>query len=164
MSLEKKVEQVGIFLYEYYVDEYGKKQGILKKYDLDKKLCEELEYGDDYLNGRFFKYEDGALILEGSYLLNRLDGVVQEYYKDGKLKSKSTYISGKLHGRKESYFESGVISTVVNYFEDKLHGKKEKFYENGNLEFEGYYTKNNMSGIWKWYDRNGNLLKVKEYV
>lgn len=49
MKLEKKVEEVGIYLYEYYIDENSRKQGILKKYDLNKNLCEELEYKDDYL-------------------------------------------------------------------------------------------------------------------
>ena len=141
MKLEKKVEQVGIFLYDYFIDELNRKQGVLKKYNLDKELCEELEYKDDYLNGKTLK----------------------EYYKDGKLKSISNYSNGKLHGKKENYFENGKISTITYYNEDKLDGKKQKFYESGNLEFEGYYTKNNMSGIWKWYDQDGKIVKEKEY-
>lgn len=163
MKLKREVEQVGIFLYEYYIDEFGRKQGILKKYNLDKILCEELEYKDDYLNGKALKYEAGELISEGEYLLNKLNGTIKEYYKDKKIKTISNYVEGKLQGRKEIYFENGNLSTVTNYFQDKLHGKKEKFYEDGTLEFEGYYEKNNMVGTWKWFDRDGKLLKIKEY-
>ena len=36
MKLEKKVEQVGIFLYDYFIDELNRRQGVLKKYNLDK--------------------------------------------------------------------------------------------------------------------------------
>jgi antitoxin component YwqK of YwqJK toxin-antitoxin module len=163
MKLEKKVEQVGIFLYDYFIDELNRKQGVLKKYNLDKELCEELEYKDDYLNGKTLKYENGVAIFEGNYLLNKLDGEVREYYKDGKLKSISNYSNGKLHGKKENYFENEKISTITYYNEDKLDGKKQKFYESGNLELEGYYAKNNMSGIWKWYDQDGKIVKEKEY-
>lgn len=164
MRLEKKVEEVGIFLYEYYVDENGKKQGILKKYNLDKTLCEELEYRDDYLNGKVLKYREGRVCLECNYILNRLDGVMTEYYESGKIKSISNYVAGKLQGKKEIYFENGKLATVTNYLEDKLNGEKKKYYESGELEFEGQYEKNNMVGIWKWYDREGNLLKTKEYM
>ena len=30
MKLQKKVEQVGIFLYDYFIDELNRKQGVLK--------------------------------------------------------------------------------------------------------------------------------------
>lgn len=161
--MEKIVEQVGIFLYEYFKDGDGKKQGILKKYDLNKTLCEELEYKDDYLNGKVLKYEDGRLVLQSSYILNRLDGELKEYYRDGNIKSISQYSLGKLHGKRENYFENGKISMVTHCIEDKLDGKKEKYYENGQLEMEGYYCKNNMVGVWKWYDKDGKILKVKEF-
>ncbi len=163
MKLEKKVEEVGIYLYEYYIDKNSRKQGILKKYDLNKNLCEELEYKDDYLNGKVIKYENGIVYLECNYILNKLDGIMTEYYSNGNIKSVSNYIQGKLHGKKEIYLENGRLLTVTTYFEDKLDGKKMKFYETGDVEFEGYYSKNNMSGTWKWYDKSGEVVKIKNY-
>lgn len=163
MKLEKIVEQVGIFLYEYYVDLNGLKQGILKKYNLDKSLCEEIEYKDDYLNGKVLKYEENKIVYEGDYLKNKLDGFLKEYYKNNNLKSCTTYKMGKLEGEKIEYFENGKISTITNYFNDKLNGEKKRFYESGILKFEGYYKDNNMCRIWKWYDKDGSLLKIKEY-
>lgn len=159
MKVIRVVEEVGRYLYEYYLDENKNKQGVLKKFNSDKILCEELEYKDDMLDGVCYYYEDGKLISKLTYKKNRLDGESLSYYLNGEIKSESFFIDGKQEGECKNYSCEGVLLSVTNYKNSKLHGEKRKYYENGQLEMVGYYENNSMVGVWKWYDIHGELIK-----
>lgn len=158
MSIERVVEQVGNFLYEYYVDENKNKQGELKKFK-DKVLCEKLNYRDDMLDGECIYYEGETLIAKKNYKRNRLDGKIVEYYPNGNIKTESFYVEGNQEGESKNFSQEGVLLSVTNYKKGKLNGEKRKYFPSGELEMIGYYENNNMVGTWKWFDTLGNVIR-----
>ena len=186
---------------EHYKD--GKRNGLCKTcyYRPSKKYGTEIDhviennYIDDLLDGEF-PYEefnkDGELILKGSLIDNRKEGI-WKHYKNNELVSQDFYSQGTLVGSIESNIPAPrqhkitallpdikKIASCLKKKETKIEQNgdhihryevigdlKDGFYQefdcNEHLQEEGHYRQGKKVGIWKRYNEEGLLSSEVPY-
>ena len=168
----------------YTVDEYNRRQGVSKIYDLSGRLLKKSIYKDGdvisyeayYLDGQLSLkyttssekdtlyetyiryYENGKLWEKRTDKNGKTDGLIEEYYEDGKLKIKCTYQDGKRKGPFEKYFRNGNLEEKGTYL-DEYHfdGPYERYHENGQLREKSTYKNGQLDGLYESYFENGQL-------
>ena len=83
----------------YYLDRYGRKQGIEKEYYPSGELRSLTSYVDGILNGLYRQwYPNGNPKIETTYLNGKLNGLYRTWYENGKL----WFEHGKSHKKSET--------------------------------------------------------------
>jgi len=165
---------------EIQYDEKGKKNGILRNYDLDGKIVYEM----DYLKGEIvaYKYYDkegkvlkearkhkgefdfvgfypeGTKNLEGTYTTEGRVKLWKYYDSYGNLTSEENYNNkGKLHGTAKNYYLNGKLKNEMKYANGQPEGYFVSYYKNGKIMNEGWYKDGLMKGYWNTYYADGTL-------
>ena len=152
---------------EYYNDrklffegEYskGKRNGKGKEYDDNGKLIFEGEYLNGQRNAKGKEYNEyGKLLFEGEYEkgkkisgkmydlkeniyidLEKVKGLIEEYYPDTKILYECEYSNGERNGKGKEY-NNGKLIFEGEYKNDKRNGIGKEYNYNGQIKFEGKY-------------------------
>lgn len=93
------------------------RHGAIKNYYPDScKLLEVIHYKEGKKNGVWQKYfEEGVLLVEGSYQNDLLDGSIQFFYATGKTHIKGQYVNGMKNGKWMYFTEEGKLDYEENY-------------------------------------------------
>jgi antitoxin component YwqK of YwqJK toxin-antitoxin module len=64
-------------------------------------------------NGKWTEYFPGTRTakIEGTYMMDKLNGPFKEYYQNGKLKAEGEYMTGKKNGEWKFYLPNGTLDT-----------------------------------------------------
>lgn len=165
----------------------GKKTGIVKMYNLEGNLVQELTYDGDDITAYTFRDSDGKILTEGSiekkelkivgkypngnqnvegtYKKSERIGKWKFYSSDGVLSSVENYNDeGKLDGKITNYIGDGIVENVTRYEDNQQSGYFEDYYNNGKLYEQGNYCEDQRCGLWIRYYRNGTIKKTTYYL
>jgi uncharacterized protein len=172
---------------EIQYDEKGKKNGILKNYDLDGKIIYEMEYLKGEVvaykyydkEGKILKearkhkgefefvgfYPEGTKNIEGIYTAEGRTKLWKFYDSFGNLTSEENYNNkGKLQGKVKNYYTNGKLKDEMNYVNDLPEGYYVSYYKNGKIMNEGWYENGKMKGYWNAYYADGTPENRLYYV
>ena len=76
------------------------------------------------------------------------DGPFEEYYDNGELMLKGTFKDGVPDGPLESYYPNGQLDTKGTLKDGVLDGPYERYYDNGQLGWKGSYKDGELCGEW----------------
>ena len=79
------------------------------------------------------------------------DGPFEEYYDNGELMLKGTFKDGVPDGPLESYYPNGQLDTKGTLKDGVLDGPYERYYDNGQLGWKGSYKDGELCG--EWFER-----------
>jgi hypothetical protein len=177
-------------------DAKGKKQGPWRKsYPNSSVLVYEGTFKDDRPVGTFTYYfesgakkaiiehglkggksavllffENGQLLSDGFYHLEKKDSLWYNYAPSGELISAENYKNDLLHGKAVYYYKEGQVlehklqvERKVNYQAGKLHGVYQAYFYNGKLKQEGTFEKGLKQGIWTEYNSAGQKVATMKY-
>ena len=161
----------------------GKRNGIGKEYNYDRKLIFEGEYLNGKRNGKGKEYNDfGVLIFEGEFINDyKSKG---KFYVKGKLeyegefkirkkwngngydkKGKIIYTLINGTGKVQEYNDFGVLIFEGEYLNGEKNGKAKEYHEkNGKMSFRVEYLDGVRNGKAKEYDEYGKLIFNGEYI
>ena len=71
------------------------------------------------------------------YDLEKLKGLVKEYYDNGELEFKGEYLNGKRNGKGKEYYDNGILDFEGEYLDGKWNGKGKEYYDKDKLKYEG---------------------------
>ncbi|WP_460220525.1 hypothetical protein [Psychroserpens sp. MEBiC05023] len=165
----------------------GVKNGIEKKYGINKKLSSEGTLLNGSYHGEYRTYHsNGNIYEEGHYDKGLLEGIVKRFYRDGTLESKFKYSKGKLDGLYVSYDYDGLLFNEFNYKNGemvsyKFFDKKGNIIEENSREDDNFYYKGfspngilvseglfdnsgGKKGTWKFYSNNGIKIEEGNYI
>jgi len=123
------------------------------------------ESGKKIEHGTYTKwYENGKIMIQGTYQDGKREGVWREYFRDGTLKAEGPYLNGERHGAWVIYYESGNKHWEGSYASGEKDGlwiefansKEEKRFS----EVE-YRNGKEVPGTFRQYDAYGNVVKTK---
>jgi len=160
----KSVSEINDLGYKttYSVDpETQLKEGLLKVYDANDKLYEEVNYLAGKINGtRTLYYPNGNKEVVENMLAGKYVGLFQSFYESGGVKVEGNYENNIAIGKWKSFYESGKLKDVTNFENNEENGPFIEYYENGNLKAEGNYKDgDNEHGLLLLYDEQGQLEK-----
>jgi len=121
--------------------------------------------GKQVYHGPFTKwYENGEVMIQGTYRDGKKNGVWKEYFRNGILKSEGAYVNGLKEGKWIIYYGSGHKHWEGNYHQNLKEGlwieyantKEEKKF----AEVE-YKAGKEVPGTYLQYDAYGNVVKRK---
>jgi antitoxin component YwqK of YwqJK toxin-antitoxin module len=145
---------------------HQKKQGKYQEFDASGLISEKY-FKQGVLDGVETIYFSGGEKIDGQF--NYVDGVHQGafsfyYERNGQLKQKGTYINNKIEGLLISYYEDGTLKEEVNHVNGLTKGPFKEFNEAGIVVAEGYFTtkganENLEHGLLKIFDESGSLSK-----
>lgn len=152
------LESVGMYI-------KGKPQGTFKFYHPSGKPHGEINHdADGKAQGPVtWFYEDGTMEAQSTFVNDKLEGLVSEYYKNGQIKTKTHYSNGKKNGTNSNFHESGSQISEENWKNDLKDGAFIKYGTNGTKSIEEFYVENKRHGELKQYDQDGRLASVTTY-
>ncbi|WP_316826563.1 TonB family protein [Pedobacter miscanthi] len=107
------------------------------------------------LNGGYFEYENGKILLKGLYLNNKKTGLWTNFDADGKPKESKIFEEDKLNGPHIQYWKNGNTKWSEHYAKAYKVGESKLFYEDGKLALKELYDgKGNLTDS-TYLDRNG---------
>lgn len=123
------------------------------------------ENGRKIEHGTYTKwYENGKIMIQGTYQDGKREGTWREYFRNGVLKAEGSYVGGKREGAWIIYYESGNKHWEGNY----LNGEKEGLWvEFANTREAKKFTEveykagKEVPGTFRQYDAYGNVVKKK---
>ncbi len=154
-------------------------EGVWKFYDEQGKMKEEISYKEGKKHGRYRKYEQGILLSECFYDLERLDSISRWFYPTGQVKKSIPFVDDFEHGKGFDYDVDGTILGMQTYrsgvmvknlkmnrtdSEGRKQGLHMEFYENGMTKWEGNYFNDLKDGYFKYYDKEGSLIKNERWI
>lgn len=165
----------------------GNKTGIVKTFNSEGKLIQELTYkGEDIVAYNFRdnnetiltegeiekkelnitgKFPNGNMQVEGTYTKSERTGKWKFYDANGVLSSVENYNQeGQLDGKLTNYFGDGNIETVTRYKEGERDGYYEDYYFDGSLFEQGNFCEGERCGLWVRYFKNGQISKETYYL
>lgn len=118
-------------------------------------------------NGKFSTfYKDGGIQKSGTYLNDRLDGIVEWYSKNSNLIARCTYrdnfpysgvcLKTDFISYKNDILYQGYI--LSNYYNFKLDGESEKFDKHNKLTAVSTYEMDKLVNQKKWLNKNNNKI------
>ena len=123
----------------------------------------ESEYKDGWKHGlEIRKWESGATMHRGSYVMGKQQGEWQNWFSNGQLRSQITYRDGEPFGPRTLWHESGAVDTKL---EERTREDGSKYlvqfgwHPNGQRSVEGQlYDEIGLSaeGIWRVWSERGN--------
>jgi antitoxin component YwqK of YwqJK toxin-antitoxin module len=128
---------------EYYEEDC--RQGECKYYNQNGFLNEVINYINDSMDGKYYKYQDGILETECEY-----------YYSQSEF---DEYMGELLVGDYINYYSNGQIKDKCCYEDGKKNGEYIKYHENGKIKAKGNYENNYLVGYEYRYDIDGNLIE-----
>lgn len=174
---------VGFFKDDYPVGEFthyyenGKTQTVLLHAQKGKKAYAKMYYEDGvklkaegvyYLKKKdsLWRYyrQDGALLKEEPYKMNKLHGLLKVYYPNGFVFEEMSFVDGVKEGAWKQYYINGNIKFESEYREDLLQGVIKVYHPNGGLYKYGYYLNSLKDGRWVQYDEDGKKVLEETYV
>lgn len=79
----------------------------------------------------------------------------KEYYENGILMMEGTFANNVREGDWVAYFPDGKVQSTGTYKDGMRTGKSKVYYENGHLWMDGWYTDDRKCGEWIFYDEQG---------
>lgn len=168
------------------------KTGKWLNYTATGTLINLAEYDNGVKSGIYMEFDNGgALILQESYLNNKLDGeqkkygvgpggrvlrsnysfkngsyhgTCTDYTESGTMRSQMQYNEGKKDGTTKWYYTNGKLAMFQTYQNDLLNGPQELYNQQGVLTGDGDYLKNLKSGVWTEYYDNGKMKAKGNYT
>ncbi len=122
-------------------------------------------------DGPYKEYTNDILIVDGTYVMNKKNGVWKTYDVDGKLSIEGSYVNGK-HINEWKYYDNGKLFLLRNYIDTVNRQIYITVYDKEELKVaEGYQIegmKNNKLdyiniGTWIYYYKNGKIKKAIDY-
>jgi antitoxin component YwqK of YwqJK toxin-antitoxin module len=99
---------------EFYLK--GKKNGIHKSFYENGQASEEIEWVNDYKEGKWMQYfEDGTVKLKATHNFNMVNGRYYYYYPNGLLMILGNFVDDKRHGPWVFYDENGKEKYTIEY-------------------------------------------------
>ena len=160
--------------------------GFYREDYANNELKYEVMCNDGKLEGPFSTFysmvKPRAVMIQGSFKENEIDGELCIFYKNGKLKKKDSYKKGKKEGICRSYHLNGKLEREENYIDGIISGEYkiynenevmvekgqiknevqdgiiEKFYHSGTPYILYYINDNKINGKFQAFYRNGNLM------
>ena len=119
----------------------GKRMGVWKIFNRDRKLISEIEYERDLKHGRCIKYHQttGKPLEERTYVYGILEGSYKKYTATGEIVAEGEFVAGKK-------------SELWTYN-----------YSSGKIKSTGQYKNGLKEGKWEYYNRKEELKKTVEY-
>ena len=164
----------------------GKREGILKSFDITGRLIAEIEYKNDMISGYICNYHiNGNIALKAEYKENHPNGKMMSFYESGVLQFETNYENGVLNGYTASYDEfgdkiieftykdglkngeytayfpktnGGGISEKCFYINDLICGKRITYYPNGEKMTETTYENGRPQTYTKMYTQKGKEI------
>jgi antitoxin component YwqK of YwqJK toxin-antitoxin module len=145
----------------FYTNDEGQKHGTYKRYHLNGKLAEEVNYENGLRQGkRVLFFEDGKVESESNYQNDLVNGISKVYYPSGEIKVEYPYINNVINGTFKKYFKNGTVMEEVTFANNQENGPFKEYYENGNLKWEGTFIDGDKEiGLLQEYAEDGTLVK-----
>lgn len=165
--------------------------GILEKeYYFSSELKVSYTVKDGKLNGSFSHLRENILLIEGSYLNNKLHGAYKKYYPNRQVEIAVIFEEGVTQPGMKTYHENGnicidetfdktkEIRIAKEYDEDGklvfiteyvlnennlVDGKITRYNDNGTIWWKANYKNSKKFGKYLSYHKNGKLLKEEYY-
>lgn len=137
------------------------RQGVLRRYDPEGKLVEEVNYESDTLQGlRILYYSEGDTQTVETYDRGLFEGPWRTYYENGVLKQEGLYAGNQMTGEWRRYYQNGQLMEVVTFSGNAENGPFVEYYPNGKLKAEGAYLDGDYEhGLLKEYNEEGLLVR-----
>jgi antitoxin component YwqK of YwqJK toxin-antitoxin module/Tfp pilus assembly protein PilF len=136
---------------QYDTQKWYNKNGLLTEVDA---------ISDGKFNGEFTIYYNlgsDFLNYKGTYLDDKLQDTLFEYYDDGKLASQKVFKNGSTNGDYASFYRNGQVANQFKLINGNREGLYKSYYKNGKLREEGEYKNGVSIGIWKSYYEDGTI-------
>lgn len=99
--------------------------------------------------------EQGHVISEEYYTLDKRDSTWYTYYINGSVSSEVFYHEGERNGPYITYLQDKTVLFRGNYIQDKKAGCWYYYNPNGSQEHEEFFTMDKPDSIWRWYYPDG---------
>lgn len=107
-------------------------------------------------------FHEGRKLYEWTWKNGKSDGYNESTYDDGSVRFKGTYVNEKLEGEVFNYYKD-TLSSFNNYKNGKRQGASKEYHKNGTLFAEGSYDNSDKVGVWEFYREDGSLASIEEY-
>lgn len=145
-------------------NDQGKREGTWKYYHFSGGIDAIENFKDGELEGPVeHHYEDGTLMLKGTYVNGKKEGEFLRYYNTGALNTSEQYKNGMLNGIRKVYYRSGELNAVENYKDDVWEGEFTTYFRNGKIEKSGTALNGKLTGLYRLYYDNGKLAVEGNY-
>ena len=139
--------------------------GFYREDYANNELKYEVMCNDGKLEGPFSTFysmvKPRAVMIQGSFKENEIDGELCIFYKNGNMKEKISYKDDKKNGEYFYFYENGQLKYRVVYKDDKEEGNYIIFDENSKLQELGHFNDGKKTGVaFKFYE-NG---RIKERI
>lgn len=161
-----------------------KLNGIIERLDREGRLQSRMTYKDGILEGPYELYNQGFLLLKGTYQNGKKEGVEEGFasngvvilkrmYQDGSLNGPMTiymppqgqkiqeckYIQGLLEGPFIRYYPSGTVMLEASYKGGLLEGPSTSFYPDGKVQVHAIYAAGRIVGEEEKFSPRGRRIK-----
>jgi antitoxin component YwqK of YwqJK toxin-antitoxin module len=109
-------------------------------------------------------FDNGQLMLDVTYALDKETGPARGYFRDGKLRFEGAYVDGAEDGEWTTYHGDGTIASRGRYARGKKTGRWIYNYAGGVKKEEGDYEDGAPSGVWTSYHPNGTRAAEGAYA
>lgn len=156
-------KEVGVF--KFYSEFYSTHPLVIKTYSGTNSICKVqfftqtgVKESEGEMRGKLrvgkWTYYDGAgvkVVLEETYVNDKLSGEKRVFYPDGSLTEVSYYKKGKLNGESLRYTDKGKLIAKVPYQNGQIHGKIFYYHNTGIIHETGFYDEGKRVGRWEFY-------------
>ena len=158
-----KDKEVGVF--KFYSEFYSTNALIVKTYTFGNPISK-VQYftqtgkkeSEGKLNGKtrigkwtYFGRTGENVVLQESYVNDKLSGKKRVFYPDGSLTELNHYKNWRLHGESIRYTDKGKLIAKVPYENGKIHGKIFYYHHTGMIRETGFYDEGKRVGRWEFY-------------
>lgn len=156
-----KVEENGVLLETYEINNDSIRHGITKKYYSEGHLYEMSNYENGKLHGeRLLYYPDGTVEIRENHCQGKFCDSLTTYYKNGAKKMVGIYTDGSMNGIVKGYYDTGELKEEVTFNENIEQGPFREYHKNGSLMWTGTYLNGpNEFGILMEYDESEKMIK-----
>ncbi len=91
------------------------------------------------------------------------NGIIKYKYPNGRIKKEVSYIDNILDGTSYEYYENKYLKAEINYSQGVLNGWQREYYASGLLKHEYFVSFGIRNGLEKTYYKNGALKEVRKF-
>lgn len=147
-----------------FYDETGNKIGEWYFYNAKGDTTKKLTYKNNLADGEYIIYKNGRRKEIGTYVNDKLEGWVTEFYPDGTVSTKDQFKNDEREGDGKSYYANGQVHFEYSFTEGKPNGNITEYYNHGVLKETSTYKLGKNEGNMKQYHENKQLSKDCNFV